>query len=124
MKIVTYLLLLFLYLYFKKKWSKKEEKVVLSPSTPPLYPKDILAKSKKESTTKSPPTKALFEEGKTNPEPVYTRVKTNEEEIHEEINSDNIYTISDEHNEDETSRENSFNAREAFISSIILQRPY
>lgn len=121
---MTYLLLLFLYLYFKKKWSKKEEKVVLSPSTPPLYPKDILAKSKKESTTKSPPTKALFEEGKTNPEPVYTRVKTNEEEIHEEINSDNIYTISDEHNEDETSRENSFNAREAFISSIILQRPY
>lgn len=64
-----------------------------------------------------------FEEGKTNAEPVYEREETDEEKAFKSRETASIYAIEEAVDSNEFHRP-LLNIREAFIASVIIQRPY
>lgn len=131
MKFAIYLILFLSYLLFKYLNKKESKPQSVSTKTPPLYPEDILRKSAqtvKETALPNRPATAKkvsvpFEEGKTDAEPVYDQEETEEEKAFKIRETVSVYALEDSAATDE-SRPAPLNMREAFIASVIIQRPY
>lgn len=129
MKFAIYFILFLSYLLFKYLNKKESTPASVSPKTPPLYPEEILNPSRtkaKASTlhqTKRKEPVVPFEEGKTNAEPVYKREETEEEKAFKSGETASVYALEDTTDTNE-SQQPRLNIREAFIASVIIQRPY
>jgi hypothetical protein len=129
MKFSIYLIFFLSYLLFKYLNKKESKPPIVSPKTPPFYPEEILnpsrIKGKASSLHQTKRKEAIipFEEGKTNAEPVYEREETDEEKAFKSRETASIYAIEEAVDSNEFHRP-LLNIREAFIASVIIQRPY